>query len=140
MSPDLLAIARRHLAQRGREGNEDNAEKPPPVTVTGTFSPFSSITSAGGASEPPAPPGWGCHRKEVDRLIAEAESYFERSGVSGLDPTIRSAAAMVVSAQYTYDIETLRFAVVEFRAAVAAVIASRHWSCYHRRRSTRGSE
>ncbi|WP_171472668.1 hypothetical protein [Frigoriglobus tundricola] len=59
------------------------------------------------------------------RHLFEADEYLERSGVSGLHPVIRAAADMVMSAVLTCDIETLRFAVTEFRAAVVSVIASR---------------
>jgi hypothetical protein len=59
------------------------------------------------------------------RLLFEADEYVERSGVSGRNPIIRAAADMVASAVRTCDIETVRFAVTEFRAALVSVIASR---------------
>jgi hypothetical protein len=128
VSHDLLAIVRRHLPQNAREGNEDKGGKPP--SAADTISPFSSFSSAADPREPPKPTGWGCHREEVNRLLADADEYVERSGVSGREPIVQAAADMVVSAVLTYDIETLRFAVTEFRASVAAVIAARKQKCY----------
>lgn len=124
MPHDLLAIARRHLAEKPHEENEDKGGKPP---TAGTLSPLSSFPSGAGPREPA---GWGCHRAEADRLLAEADGYVAQSGVSGHHPAVRAAANVVVSAFRTHDIETLRFAVSEFRASVAAVIADRSRACY----------
>lgn len=118
MEPDLLAIARRHLDRTRAPGGEieDKGEKP----ATGTpLSPLSSFS-------PPAVSrsDWGCHREEMLRLVLSVDEFVERSGVSGRHPVIKAAVNMVVSATLTCDIETVRYAVAEFRVAVASVIAA----------------
>lgn len=119
MEPDLLAIARRHLDRTRAPGrdNGEKGEKPAAGTPLSLLSPFS----------PPAVSrsGWGCHREEMLRLVLSVDEYVERSGVSGRHPVIQAAVDMVVSATLTYDIETMRYAVAEFRVAVASVIAAR---------------
>jgi hypothetical protein len=52
------------------------------------------------------------------RLMEEADARLERSGVDGNRPEIAAAAAVVVSAHATRDMETLRFALSEFLHAV----------------------
>jgi hypothetical protein len=48
------------------------------------------------------------------RLMSEADALVERLHVDGQHPAIMAAAAMVTSAHATHDLETVRFAVVEF--------------------------
>ncbi len=119
MEPNLLAIARRHL-DRTRAPGGDKGDKGEMPAVGIPLSPFSPLS----------PPdvfrsGWACHREKMLRLLCSADEYVERSGVSGRHPVIQAAVDMVVSATLTYDIETMRYAVAEFRVAVASVIAAR---------------
>jgi hypothetical protein len=58
---------------------------------------------------------------EALRLLFEADELVERLGVSGRHPEIAAAAAVVDSALATRDLETVRFAVAEFAAAVRSV-------------------
>jgi hypothetical protein len=64
-------------------------------------------------------------RQVALRLTAEADALVERLGVSGQHPAIVSAAAMVVSAYATHDLETVRFAVAEFALCVRDVARER---------------
>lgn len=144
MPHDLLSVARRHLRRRVCEENEVKGEKPPAgsgnVTPHSAPSPFVNercgTSSAGGNDFPPlssfsstvasendapAPTGWGCNCEEVGRLIAAADEHFARSGVSSEHPAIKAAVEVVMSAVSTGDIETLRYAVAEFRAAVSEI-------------------
>jgi hypothetical protein len=52
------------------------------------------------------------------RLTHDADSLVGQLGVSGRHPAVADAAAAVVSALATHDMETLRFAVAEFAAVV----------------------
>jgi hypothetical protein len=52
------------------------------------------------------------------RLAHDADSLVGQLGVSGRHPAVADAAAMVVSALATRDMETLRFAAAEFAAVV----------------------
>jgi hypothetical protein len=55
---------------------------------------------------------------EFHRLLAEAESVFAASGLSGTNPIIDAAAAEVASATLTNDLDTVRHAVAEFKVAI----------------------
>ena len=56
--------------------------------------------------------------------MESADALVERLGVNGSRPEVTAAAAMVVSAHATRDMETLRFAVAEFTAIVRRLAAS----------------
>jgi len=58
---------------------------------------------------------------EANRLMIEADALVEHWGVEGQCPEIVNAAAMVVSANATKDMETLRFACSEFELVVRNV-------------------
>ena len=55
------------------------------------------------------------------QMMHDADGLVERLGIDGRHPAVESAAAMVVSAFATHDLETVHFAVVEFEVAVRQV-------------------
>ena len=61
------------------------------------------------------------NRRVAIKLMADADALVERLGVNGRHPDVRNAAAMVASASDTRDLETLRFAVTEFKLVVREV-------------------
>jgi hypothetical protein len=65
------------------------------------------------------------NQEEAIRLMHEADSLVEQLGVSGRHPAVADAAAMVVSAFATRDMETVRFAVSEFAVVVRRVASER---------------
>lgn len=52
------------------------------------------------------------------KLTTDADALVAQLGVDGRHPTVVDAAATVVSAYETHDLETIRFAVAEFVVAV----------------------
>jgi hypothetical protein len=60
---------------------------------------------------------------EAARLMADADAVVERLGVDGRHPEITQAAARVVAAHATRDLETVRFACSEFVAVVRTLAA-----------------
>ena len=58
--------------------------------------------------------------REAARLMAAADAVVERLGVDGRSPEISQAAARVLSALATQDLESVRIACGEFEIAVRA--------------------
>ena len=67
---------------------------------------------------PATRPGEPWNVRVALKLMADADGLVERLGVDGRHPVIVDAAALVVSAYQTHDLETVRFAVTEFVVAV----------------------
>lgn len=128
MATELMALARRHARPGAGEGNEEKGHKGNEASAP--FAPLSPISSGPVPGVGDASVGWGCRAAEVARLLADADEYVERSGVSGTHPAVRAAAEQVASAVATWDAETVRFAVVEFRAVVCSVLAGAMRSRY----------
>jgi hypothetical protein len=59
------------------------------------------------------------------RLIYDADTLVEQSGVSGRHPAVVEAAAMVTSAFALRDLETLRLAVAEFAVLIRQLARER---------------
>jgi hypothetical protein len=59
------------------------------------------------------------------RLTEAADALVGRLGVDGRHPDVQAAAGVVVSALAARDLETVRFAVAEFVAAVRAAATAR---------------
>ncbi len=59
----------------------------------------------------------------ANRLMEAADALVERIGVSGSDPSVRDAAAIVGSALAFQNLETVRFACSEFAVVVRTVAA-----------------
>lgn len=61
----------------------------------------------------------------ASRLVFDADALVANLGVDGRHPAVAGAAAAVVSAHATHDLETLRFAVSEFVTVVRGLAAVR---------------
>jgi hypothetical protein len=118
---ELLSIARRFIAEMGEKGEKPSAVGPP-------FSPLSPFSPP--SSEPqPDPLLTGAEPWDLDtasRLMFDADSLFEELKINRQVPAIQSAAAMVVSALSTRDMETLRLAVAEFIDVARRIAAMRN--------------
>lgn len=112
-------VARSTALAVGEKG--DKGEKPVAPVPFSPLSPFSHPDGAAGATLTlPGNEPWD--RRVAMKLVCDADALVGSFGVSGNHPAIRDAAALVGSAFDTRDLETLRFAVSEFAAAVRGVV------------------
>ncbi len=106
---DLMEIVRAALARSVKE-TEERGISPAPAPTTDPLTPFATF----------APPtAWD--QRQANRLMQDADALVEHLGVDGRDPEVKSAAAMVESANATRDMETLLYALAEFDVAVRRV-------------------
>lgn len=103
----LTDIIRRHSVNTQAQEKQDKQTKCAEPTPFPCLSCFSSVAV------------W--NQTEASRLIEEADALVALLELDGNDPAIQSAAAMVVSAHLTGDMETLNFACVEFTEAIRSL-------------------
>jgi len=121
---DLLSIARRFLtAPSGEKGDKGDKGQ-----QSAGFSPLSPFSPAPGEREPHLSlvgvERWD--QRAAIRMVLEADALVARLDIDDQLPAIQNAAATVTSALATRDMETVRFAVVNFAAEVRDASLAKH--------------